>query len=280
MNFRILKNALRKAEKNVPKIDEAVVTEVSKNVEAEQIPRSIPSFQRPPEKVVGGDVLWKPIDKQAAILISKAPWWAQPVYENTKIETKKSKPDSIRGQKEKSKLQQKIPRTKTKISNMSEPELMNHQTGDKTLFGNIKGITPARHNEKGPLYRLTDIQDLIIQSIEALPKETRPTVRSAEDARQIIQELLVGITVDMDKFKSNTKMYLEDIRQTRFAVVTETAQMTKELKDVRQFFLGSDYKEQIERLKEFVSLCEKLQKLKESGFLDKVADTMLRLAVG
>jgi hypothetical protein len=30
------------------------------------------------------------------------------------------------------------------------------------------------------------------------------------------------------------------------------------------------------RLREFVELCERLQKLKESGFLDAVADTMIK----
>lgn len=106
----------------------------------------------------------------------------------------------------------------------------------------------------------------------------RPSEKAAEDARNIITTLLDGIGSEMDKFNANTKLYLEDIRQTRFAVVTETASMTKELKDVRQFFLGSDYNEQITRLREFVDLCERLHKLKQSGFLDSVADTMLRLA--
>jgi len=32
------------------------------------------------------------------------------------------------------------------------------------------------------------------------------------------------------------------------------------------------------RLSEFVDLCERLKKLKDSGFLDTVADTMIRLA--
>ena len=83
----------------------------------------------------------------------------------------------------------------------------------------------------------------------------------------------------MEKFRVDTKRYLEDIRSTRYAMVTEAAQMIGPLKEVRQFFLGGDYKEEVARLKDFVDLCERLQKLKESGFLDSVADTMLGLAV-
>jgi hypothetical protein len=50
------------------------------------------------------------------------------------------------------------------------------------------------------------------------------------------------------------------------------------LKDVRQFFLGPDYEREQKRLVEFVDLCERLKRLKDSGFLDTVADTMIRLA--
>jgi len=83
----------------------------------------------------------------------------------------------------------------------------------------------------------------------------------------------------MERFRANTGKYLEEIRQTRFSVVRETAEMAAPLKDVRQFFIGADYREQVDRLKEFVSLCERLKALKDSGFLDKVADTMIRLEV-
>lgn len=129
-----------------------------------------------------------------------------------------------------------------------------------------------------PFIGVDEIDSLIAEQISKLPAENRPNVLAAQDARKIIRELLDGIGGEMEKFNANSKKYLEDIRQTRFAVVSETASMTKELKDVRQFFLGSDYNEQVTRLREFVDLCERLHKLKQSGFLDSVADTMLRLA--
>ena len=128
------------------------------------------------------------------------------------------------------------------------------------------------------MFKMEDIATMICAEIAKLPKETRPNVKAAEDARRIIDELMQGIGGDMEKFRADTKRYLEDIRKTRFAIVTETSQMTGALKEVRQFFLGGDYKEEINRLKEFVDLCERLQILKESGFLDNVADTMLKLA--
>jgi|GEM_PF-2334167 len=129
-----------------------------------------------------------------------------------------------------------------------------------------------------PMLNLEDLQAAICNQVAKLPNETRPNVLAAQDARRIIRELVEGMGGDMEKFKADAKRYLEDIRSTRFAVVTEASQMTGPLKEVRQFFLGGDYKEELTRLKDFVEICERLNVLKENGFLDNIADTMLRLA--
>jgi hypothetical protein len=65
---------------------------------------------------------------------------------------------------------------------------------------------------------------------------------------------------------------------TRMAIVAETALSLKPFEDVRRFFLSDQHAEEITRLREFVDLCERLQRLKATGFLDTVADTILRLA--
>ena len=71
---------------------------------------------------------------------------------------------------------------------------------------------------------------------------------------------------------------LEDMRLTRMTVNSELSQLMKPLSELRKFFLGPEHDEEIRRLKEFVELCERLQALKQSGFLDSVADTMLKLS--
>ena len=50
------------------------------------------------------------------------------------------------------------------------------------------------------------------------------------------------------------------------------------LRDVRRFFLEADHATEVTRLREFVDLVERLERLKKDGFLDAVADTMLRLS--
>jgi len=52
-----------------------------------------------------------------------------------------------------------------------------------------------------------------------------------------------------------------------------------ELRDIRKFFLESDYKTEVERLERFVSLCREIKALKESGLFDAVCDTAIRMSV-
>ena len=49
-------------------------------------------------------------------------------------------------------------------------------------------------------------------------------------------------------------------------------------KEIRKFFMDDEHEKQIARLKEFVEVCERLNELKNSGFLDSVANTILKLA--
>ena len=128
------------------------------------------------------------------------------------------------------------------------------------------------------MFNMEDMQDLIVRTIHEFPRQTSPQVKAAEDARKIVAELVQGLGAEMEKFEASAKIHCEQIRGKRMAMVTEEAQMTNALKAIRQFFLGSDYKEEMARLTEFVDLCERLQRLKDSGFIDQIADTMLTLS--
>lgn len=122
--------------------------------------------------------------------------------------------------------------------------------------------------------------DAIIAEVNELPNKMNPRIKAAREAREIVAELLKGIGYEVTQFEESCRDYLNAIRSKRIAIVSEATQIITALKEVRQFFIGADHKAEMERLSEFVSLCERLQKLKDSGFLDQVADTMLNLAEG
>lgn len=69
------------------------------------------------------------------------------------------------------------------------------------------------------------------------------------------------------------------VRTARMTVVQELELSLKSLREVRRFFLDNDYRTEIDRLKEFAALCERLKALKESGFFDAMCDSAIRLAL-
>ncbi len=240
---------------------------IQKREQAEARPRRAPSNLYPEPKIVGSTIKWKPIDRTAAMVTAPATGLNRPDVYVSKAEAL-----SLKQPKKKKKTRKK--KTMEQIS-IEGPEEFRPS---KNNWVSTSGVRITMVNGE-PMLNVDDIHTFLCAEVAKLPKEIRPNVRAAEDARKIIGELVEGIGAEMEKFRADTKRYLEDIRGSRFAVVTETAQMTNSLKEVRQFFLGGDYKEEIGRLREFVELCERLEKLKASGFLDLVADTMLRLAV-
>ena len=99
-----------------------------------------------------------------------------------------------------------------------------------------------------------------------------------KEAADVLDESVARVGKHLENFKPFKKEMIEELRGLRMTSTTEVAAMLKPLEDLRKFFLGDTHKEEVERLKEFAELCERLQKLKQSGFLDTVADTMLKLA--
>lgn len=104
--------------------------------------------------------------------------------------------------------------------------------------------------------------------------ETRDGLKSA---RIQMEESLDEIIKVYDNLVISKKMITDDIRALRMTVVTEVSSIIKPLEEVRKFYLSEKHQEEVVRLKEFVEICERLQKLKASGFLDTVADTMIKL---
>lgn len=268
MQFQLLKLKLEEWETNEKTTTHGICTTGMVLGQIKPVPAlakvGAPPSNRGRELVAGGDVLWKPVDRMAAKLIMKAPWWAHaPVEIKQPVQPTKPK-------KDKKKMNRNISTTQDSARREKGIPDSNHYISESGLP--VTMINGEAH------CRVEDMQAMITSEVLRLVPQTNPAVKAAEDARKVLDELCAGMGRDMETFKTNTKLYLEDIRQTRFAVVTETAAMTHGLKDIRQFFIGSDYKEQVARLGEFVGLCERLHELKKSGFLDSVADTMLRLA--
>lgn len=221
--------------------------------------------ERRAERVIHGEVAWKPINREAAMLISKAPWWAHAV------------PDIKEIRKVEEEIEPKKPKKIRKHKNMNEPDII-QQAGNHGWGSDPKLIKISPGAPDGIMINMDEMTVRILDRINKHPQQLTPLARAAVDARNVLHESMSQLGGVLEDFGTKSKLGLEDIRQTRFSMVSEINHMSKELKEVRQFFMGPDYKEEITRLREFVDLCERLQKLKESGMLDAIGDTMIKLA--
>jgi len=194
------------------------------------------------EIVAGGDILWKPINREAAKLLSKSPWWAQPTTEPKYMKTV---PDQFKTEAFKPGVSPEAVRIDTEKSN----DQFNAEILSATNRQTVKTI-----------------------------EKTNELIDRSRDARAAMEDLCTSFKAEWLEFQKTADDRLKEIRMLRMSLETETRQLMASFREVRQFFLDKDHASETARLKEFVEVCERLQALKSSGFLDSVAETMLNLA--
>lgn len=202
------------------------------------------------EQVVGGVVKWKPIDRTAALVVSKAPWWALPP------------PPPIIAKQEPQTRKERRMSFQSRVRDFIPP-------GCEADFG---------VHEKSPDEFSIEILQKMNKKVSETMDKTQELVDRATDARAAIEVLSGSFQQNWMEFMDTADTRLKELRMTRISVDTEVRQIMSALRDVRGFFMDKDYEAERVRLREFVEICERLKALKESGFLDTVADTMLRLS--
>ena len=116
------------------------------------------------------------------------------------------------------------------------------------------------------------------QRSEEAVANAQSLVARAQEARDSMDVLCEEWKKSWFQFQDGSADRLVYLRQMRMATEQEMRALVGALREVRQFFLDKDHDAQVARLREFIDLCERLQKLKASGFLDTVADTLIKLA--
>lgn len=214
-----------------------------KKLRAEQ-GRHSKSVERADAKVAGGITRPEPVNRAAAMLVSRAPDICHPPTE-PRFEQQKEMPKMTTPPKAK----------------------MTHKEKHKNMMKHMPKLADAldKINDGTP-----EDAVYIYQNLEAKLSEATSALGLA----------MHNLRTELDNLKEASGEALNDIRSRRYALLTETSQALSAMRDLRMFFLGDDYSKEVARLAQFVDLCERLKALKESGFLDAVSDTMLRLATG
>jgi hypothetical protein len=187
------------------------------------------------------DIKWKPVDIVAVRVVAKAPWWAEPPQPEPKMRDE---------------LPKEPPRIKSKRMLTDE--------GYVEELLNTESVAPAAVDQHG-------------KTVKAGLKASEELIERARELVDTIDFLAKGIQEPWDEYQRFIKKSIVEVREQRIALSSETRLLMGSLKEVRQFFLEEAYETEINRLHEFIDLCERLQALKESGFLDAVADTILKL---
>lgn len=203
-------------------------------------PKSYPFYQpKQKEIVAGGDLDWKPINLIAAKMLMTSPWYCKP-----------PEPEPIKTMKPE--FENNNPRVNSKLIR------------GETFF-DAKGLEPIAQeaHEKDMKKTLKELESLEIR---------------AQELHDSIQYLLRNFQEPFEKCNELISHQLMTLREKRFGIDAESRTLMNQLKEVRQFFLDDDYEVEIGRLSEFVGLCNQLRELKENGFLDIIADTILKLS--
>jgi hypothetical protein len=138
--------------------------------------------------------------------------------------------------------------------------------------------------EDGHVEDYLNMDDVAPLAVDEHAKKVKEGVRGTAELLEKSQDLIATIDYlssqirePWDSYQAFIKKALEEVRGQRIALGSETRNLLIALKDVRAFFLDKDYETEVRRLHEFIDLCERLKALKDAGFLDTIADTLIKL---
>jgi hypothetical protein len=108
-------------------------------------------------------------------------------------------------------------------------------------------------------------------------KEMDTIVQEVMNAEQRMNEATLAIQRQFAEFGILADKYVKEVREFKTCVDLDLNHTLTQMKDLRKFFLSPEHQDEVLRLQEFASLCERLMELKNSGFLDAMTDTILSL---
>lgn len=209
------------------------LSDLRRVIQAKERATQKPKISRAKEIVAGGEILWKPVNREAAKLL----WKSSEIYHPP--------PNMGRGDE---------------IHHFSEKV-------DKNL-------------DKASDWEMScSIADSILKrSSKMMNKDIVEYSDEVRQARKVLEDATDNFRATVLEFTDELPGTVKKLRSWRMTMEAERTLSIKALTELREFFLGHDYDKEMVRLSEFVRLCEKLKTLAEDGTLDKVADTMLKLA--
>ncbi len=128
---------------------------------------------------------------------------------------------------------------------------------------------------------MPEIQFVLIGGFMEITSDMLKEVnKEVEESKKILQRLHDDSKATYTALKPELDKLVQKIRESRMAVTLELKQALSAMRDVRTFFLESDYEKEMERLERFVALGERMKTLIQDGTIDAMCDVVLKLAIG
>jgi soluble cytochrome b562 len=133
---------------------------------------------------------------------------------------------------------------------------------------------------KEQLISLESMNLLMIQMAEkAVNEAASPFVQKAMDAAGSVNDLLQGLAGKVEELQEIKGTLIATLRDTRFAASREIKEIQTGVADLVSLIDGEQASRNVASLKEFAEVCERLQRLRESGIFDSVLELMLNKEV-
>lgn len=141
---------------------------------------------------------------------------------------------------------------------------------------NEKIINETVASVPGPA-ALTAQAKVMHKEAESRPDQITELLNKTLAAKEALYAAMADLGETVSGFKKLTDEYSKDLHAFRSSVILDLGAAKKEMADVRKFFLEKEHVTEIDRLKEFIQLCERLKALKDAGVLDVITDAILKL---
>lgn len=132
---------------------------------------------------------------------------------------------------------------------------------------------------KKDLCNLNLLKDEIIVGavMEKVDLELRRINEEVENSKKILEKMTNDVRKASSLLQPELIKIIQRIRESRMTINLEMSKSLTIMRDVRKFFLENDHKREINRLKEFIELSEKLKALIDDGTVDAITDIILKL---
>jgi polyhydroxyalkanoate synthesis regulator phasin len=117
------------------------------------------------------------------------------------------------------------------------------------------------------------------KAMETTDQLIKASTLELQESQKILEDVVNKINKLSGVVEPALFNFIKAVRSNRMAVVSELNQMLQSLKDVRNFFMDSDYDREMERLERFVTVCQEIRQLKHDGTFDAICDSAIKLAV-